>query len=93
MSENAKGTSADWTDPDEAPEWSDDVLERAARYDGETLVRPAQGTLTRRGRPRLDSPKRQVTLRLDGDVIDRFRATGPGWQSRINDALRRAVKV
>ena len=93
MSENAKDTSTDWTDPDEAPEWSDDVLERAALYDGETLVRAGQGTLTRRGRPRLDNPKRQVTLRLDGDVIDRFRATGPGWQSRINDALRTAVKV
>ncbi|HEX3484465.1 MAG TPA: BrnA antitoxin family protein [Micropepsaceae bacterium] len=34
--------------------------------------------------------KQQVTLRLDRDVLDRFRATGDGWQSRINDALRKA---
>ena len=33
----------------------------------------------------------QVLLRLDRDVLDRFRATGVGWQDRINDALRRAV--
>jgi uncharacterized protein (DUF4415 family) len=35
--------------------------------------------------------KEQVTLRLDPDVLERFRATGPGWQSRINDALRKAA--
>jgi len=41
-----------------------------------------------RGRPALDAPKRLVSLRLDPEVIDRFRATGPGWQSRINEVLR-----
>ncbi len=93
MSGNAKDTSTVWTDPDEAPEWPEGVFDRAALYHGEILVQPAQGTLTRRGRPRLDSPKRQITLRLDSDIIDRFRQTGPGWQSRINDVLRKAVKV
>ena len=34
---------------------------------------------------------RWVTRRLDGDVLDRFRAGGPGWQSRINAVLRGAV--
>jgi uncharacterized protein (DUF4415 family) len=32
-------------------------------------------------------------LRLDADLIDRFRATGKGWQSRINEALRKAVGI
>ena len=41
-----------------------------------------------RGRPRLQAPKRLVSLRLDPDVVARFRATGPGWQSRINEVLR-----
>lgn len=40
--------------------------------------------------PQKAPTKQQVTLRLDRDVLDRFRATGPGWQSRINDALRKA---
>ena len=40
--------------------------------------------------PQKAPTKQQVTLRLDKDVVDRFRATGSGWQSRINDALRKA---
>ena len=36
--------------------------------------------------------KKQVTLRLDPEVIDKFRATGRGWQARMNDALK-AAKV
>jgi uncharacterized protein (DUF4415 family) len=42
-----------------------------------------------RGRPPLDNPKKHVSLRLDQEVVARFRADGPGWQSRINAALRR----
>jgi uncharacterized protein (DUF4415 family) len=44
-----------------------------------------------RGRPRLDQPKEHVTLRLDAAVVDAFKAQGPGWQRRINDALARIV--
>ncbi len=40
--------------------------------------------------PQKTPTKKQVTLRLDKDVVERFRATGAGWQSRINDALRKA---
>jgi uncharacterized protein (DUF4415 family) len=40
--------------------------------------------------PQKAPTKQQVTLRLDKDVVDRFRATGPGWQGRINNALRKA---
>lgn len=35
--------------------------------------------------------KEQVTLRLDRDVLDYFQEDGPGWQDRINDALRKAA--
>jgi uncharacterized protein (DUF4415 family) len=41
-----------------------------------------------RGRPRLQHRKRLVSLRPEPDVVARFRATGPGWQSRINEVLR-----
>jgi uncharacterized protein (DUF4415 family) len=40
------------------------------------------------GRPKLERPKRLVTLRLDADLLDRLHKTGPGWQSRLNDAVR-----
>jgi uncharacterized protein (DUF4415 family) len=35
--------------------------------------------------------KEQVTLRIDQDVLEYFQGGGPGWQDRINDALRRAA--
>jgi uncharacterized protein (DUF4415 family) len=82
-----------WVDPDEAPEWTPEAFERAEIRHGDQIVRPATGTLTKRGRPRLEQPKRQVTLRLDQDVIDRLRADGPGWQSRINAILKKAVEA
>ncbi len=93
MPGNKKSTAPIWTDPDEAPELTDDFFERAALKDGDRILRPAQGTLTKRGRPKLENPKRQVTLRLDSDLIDRLRESGPGWQSRINEILRKAVAV
>ncbi len=43
------------------------------------------------GRPPLVRPKRAVSIRLDQDVIDKFKASGPGWQSRINEVLKRAA--
>lgn len=79
-------------DPDDAPELTDDFFERAELREGETIVRPAQGTLTRRGRPRLVNPKQQVTIRLDRDVVEKLRASGAGWQSRVNEILRKAVR-
>jgi|LauGreDrversion4_2_1035121.scaffolds.fasta_scaffold1360567_1 uncharacterized protein (DUF4415 family) len=44
-----------------------------------------------RGRPKAPVTKVSTTLRLDPDILTAFRATGPGWQSRINDALRKSL--
>jgi uncharacterized protein (DUF4415 family) len=44
-----------------------------------------------RGRPAVANPRKQISLRLDGDVIDKFKSTGKGWQGRLNDALRKAA--
>ena len=46
----------------------------------------------KRGRPPAAERKVSTTIRLDADVIDAFRAGGDGWQSRINAALRDAVR-
>jgi uncharacterized protein (DUF4415 family) len=43
------------------------------------------------GRPKSETPKQAISIRLDAEVIARFRATGDGWQSRMNEALRKAV--
>jgi uncharacterized protein (DUF4415 family) len=51
------------------------------------------GVPVRRGRPKTENPKQAVSLRLDPEVLAHFRGTGPGWQSRINAALRKAAKL
>ncbi len=48
--------------------------------------------IRRRGRPKLESSKQQVTLRLDADVLDHFRGRGRGWQTAINGVLRKIVQ-
>lgn len=47
----------------------------------------------KRGRPRLEDPKISTTLRLDADVLEYFKAGGKGWQSRINETLRKAARL
>lgn len=71
-------------DPGEAPELTDDWFAKADLYQGEKLVR-------RGGRPKAATPKEAVNIRLDPDVLAHFRGTGPGWQSRINAALRKVA--
>lgn len=44
------------------------------------------------GRPRAETPKVAVSLRLDQDVVDGFKADGPGWQTRINAVLAESLK-
>jgi len=92
MSENSPSLPNGWDD-DDLPEWTDDQFDRAEFSIGGKIVRPANGTLTRPGRPLLANPKKQVTLRLDPDVIEKFRATGKGWQSRINAELRKVLGI
>jgi uncharacterized protein (DUF4415 family) len=86
--EDAAILAAAVADPDALP-MTDEQLAR---------MRPAHEVLPylvarslRRGRPKLDAPKQQVTLRLDADVLDHFKEGGGGWQTAINDTLRKAV--
>jgi uncharacterized protein (DUF4415 family) len=73
--------ASEWVDPDDAPEITEEWLEGAVHKRGDKVIR-------RLGRPKLEAPKKAVSLRLDADVVERFRAGGPGWQSRINAALK-----
>ena len=74
------------TDPDEVkPELDDDWFEQADAYRGNQLVR--------RGRPRSENPKLPVTIRLDRDLVDWFKRGGEGWQTRMNDELRRVAGI
>jgi uncharacterized protein (DUF4415 family) len=94
MSESSKPAKEPWIDPDDDDvEWTEEHFRNAAVYVGGKLVRPAKGTWTRPGRPPKEDAKKQVTLRLDPDVLHAFRATGKGWQSRINAELRKALGI
>ena len=42
-------------------------------------------------RPKVPNAKEQVSLRIDRDILDHSQNDGPGWQDRINDALRKAI--
>ena len=85
---------SDWIDADDAPPLTRAFFERGERRVGDKIVKPATGTLTRAGRPPLGKmAKQQVTLRRDSDIIERFRAEGAGWQSRMNAALRKAARL
>jgi uncharacterized protein (DUF4415 family) len=78
-----KDISKSWIDPDDAPELTSEWFDTASAYQGQTPVR--------RGRPRSSDPKQLISLRLDREVIERLREQGPGWQTRINEALRKVV--
>lgn len=81
-----------WRDPDDAPEWSEAQFARAEVAVAGKVRQPAQGTLTRRrGRPKKPDAKLHIHIRLSPLVLGYFRATGPGWQTRIDNVLRQWV--
>ncbi|MBB2164348.1 BrnA antitoxin family protein [Gluconacetobacter sp. 1b LMG 1731] len=84
MTEKKPSGAPAWVDPDDAPELTEAFFDRAEIRQGEKVVR--------KGRPRSTNPKKLVSVRLDQDVLDGWRDTGPGWQGRINDALRNALR-
>ena len=63
---------------EELPELSEEMLARA--------------TVNKGGRPRSASPRQLISLRLPAEVVARWRATGPGWQTRMAEQLSK-VKV
>jgi uncharacterized protein (DUF4415 family) len=75
-------------DPDN-PEWTKDMFRRArpARevFPNVDFPKPKRG-------PQKEPTKVQTTVRLDRQVIDHFRAGGPGWQTRLNDVLKKIVE-
>ena len=84
MPKKSNATETAWVDPDDAPEMTDEMFDRAE-------IRRA-GVLIRRGRPALERPKQMMSVRVDHDVLARLRAMGPGWQGKVNQALRDLVE-
>ena len=74
---NPRYTKQDWDEVSDNPEWTEEDFAHA---------RPLLEVF-----PAL-AGKALVSLRLDRDVLERFKADGPGWQTRINDALRKVIQ-
>ncbi|MGD9767778.1 MAG: BrnA antitoxin family protein [Pseudolabrys sp.] len=77
---------------EENPEWTSKDFARARPASELPPDVLAQFPKTKVGRPRSDNPKVPVKLRLDGAVIEALRATGPGWQTRVNDLLKSKIR-
>jgi uncharacterized protein (DUF4415 family) len=83
--EDARITAAAWADPDARP-YTDEELATAKHMMFSELPPTMQTKL--RGRPKAAVTKERITIRLSPDVLGAFRATGSGWQTRVDGALR-----
>lgn len=77
------------SDPDN-PELTDEQLKQGKSF-AEAFPDLAESIKRSRGRPSIENPKQQVSLRLSPDVLSKLKASGKGWQSRVDDILRKAV--
>ena len=79
---------------DENPEWTEEDFRRA-RPAAEVLPPELLAILPKR-KPGQRGPqrapvKKKISLRVDEEVLAHYKATGPGWQSRVNEALKKAA--
>ena len=82
MSAKRKGSGRISSKADDVPEITEQWIEEADLYHGKKLVR--------RGRPKLENPRQLLSLRLPPEVIASWKATGPGWQTRMAEVLEKS---
>lgn len=98
MIEKSEKIDADWVDPDDAPELTAEWFEKATMMIGEREVSleefraAADKQFPADARPTA-IPQLPVTIKLDADILQAFKATGEGWERRMNDVLREWTKV
>jgi len=80
MDAKSKRSRPTWIDPDDAPEITEQWMAEADLYHGDKLVR--------RGRPKSAAPNVAVSLRIPPDVLEQWKSTGPGWQTRMVASLK-----
>ncbi len=80
MTEKRNDSRITWNDPDEAPELTDEWFEGADLREGTRLIR--------RGRPPSEKKKVLLSVRYSREVVDYFRASGEGWQTRMDSILK-----
>ena len=83
MPRKSSGGSSTLDKADDAPELTDAFFRDATVRDGDRIVR--------RGRPKLAAPKQLVSIRFPLETLGRLRATGPGWQGLVVQAVEAAL--
>ena len=91
MSESAK--TSNWTDPDDATELGPEFFQSAKRRVAGKPVSPAEFKTAKKrmGRPPVLLKRPTLNMRVDADVLEALKASGKGWQTRVNTILRQAV--
>jgi uncharacterized protein (DUF4415 family) len=87
---NRPYSAADVRTVSDNPEWRRKDFAKAKRF--EDAFPDLARTIRHRGKQRAPT-KKAVSMRLDADVLDAYKATGAKWQSRINSDLRKVMKL
>jgi len=73
------------------PEWTNHTIANATTLKASALPDSFKQAI-KRGRPESVHPKKPISIRLSPEVLAYFRATGRGWQTRVDDILRQYVE-
>lgn len=94
MTAKLPGTQTPWVDPDDAPDLTEEFFAKATpMVDGQAvpLEEFAVKARKRMGRPLVEVKRPTLNMRVDPDVLAALKASGKGWQTRVNALLRREV--
>lgn len=87
---NRPYAAADLRAVSDNPEWTPKDFAKAKRFD--EAFPDLASTIRRRGKQKAPT-KKAISMRLDADVLEAYKATGVNWQSRINSDLRKVMKL
>ncbi|MBN4073302.1 BrnA antitoxin family protein [Mariprofundus ferrooxydans] len=73
------------------PEWTEHMISSATTLQASSLPDSFKQAV-KRGRPESTHPKKPISIRLSPEVLTYFRATGRGWQTKVDDILRQYVE-
>ncbi|WLI91208.1 BrnA antitoxin family protein [Massilia sp. R2A-15] len=86
MSGKLRNSPTEWVDPDDAPELTAEFFDKGTPMIGDREVSFEE--FARAARKAVPIDKIPVMVHIDVDILDAFRATGDGWQDRMNQAMR-----
>ncbi|WP_353622831.1 BrnA antitoxin family protein [Aliirhizobium terrae] len=75
------------------PPWTEEELKNARPFREvfPEIAEKMEKAIAARGRPKVEAPKVAVTLRLDPDVLETFKASGKNWRAKMAEELRKAA--